>query len=538
MAYNINAKFFKFAKKPNSTRLPTEQSTTMLERSVEIIEPFDLLNPTIKVVDCWTDAVKDTWTYFMQFNYVKLGDTTGPGREVDRYYWIKNWRREGGVNFAECEVDVLASWRGTIHGFEGHPNKQLVERCSAAVDYTLRDNLRPTLASCSHKSANMTKISGQWAYEIDGSQTPVFVSMHPCITGVKYKIPGIWRFSGATYPVLEKNMSISLGVGEGAGFKASNLTVADFIDYAYKLPYDLNVGNLMSEIYFGILEAGQPYVKVSGVSCGPVTDTNKIVGLWEWTVSGLPSEAWLATEEYVNITISMKPFGTIQVPMSLIKNASKLNVLVEGDCFGNVTCEIYGSTSSGTITERFIAGSSNVALNIGKGVTSQVSQAMINRAMNRVAYEAGKSSTMLKNALAGSIISFNPSGAMSNLKQLGFVDTDAAWSRVDALSSLISSVRVSSSPASGTCVITDPVINITINNVAPAQNDKYGRPLHKVRELSTLVANDNQPGFVQCSDANIDNEDYTTYGRNGSASMTVTEKTAICNFLNGGVYLE
>ena len=55
-----------------------------------------------------------------------------------------------------------------------------------------------------------------------------------------------------------------------------------------------------------------------------------------------------------------------------------------------------------------------------------------------------------------------------------------------------------------------------------------------------MVADDNQPGFVQCSNANIDNvvEDYTTYGRNGNASMTVTEKTAICNFLNGGVYLE
>ena len=538
MAYSINAKFFKFAKKPNSTRRPAEQPSTMLERSVEIMEPFDLLNPTIKVVDCWTDAVKDTWTYFMQFNYVKLGDTTGNGREVDRYYWIKNWRREGGVCFADCEVDVLASWRGTIHGYEGHPNMQLVERSSAAVNTTLRDNLRPIVSTVTNKSQTMTKSTGShWAYDTGYKMMSMFPT---AATGGGISDIGLYAADNSAFITITSAYATFLqtGLEQTAFSNVSTKSIGDFCGNNYELPYPPSLDNVaIPFLRFGSNNVEVPHAEITLSALEKlyrVTGNTGKVATWTIAASSIIGglEDWLVTDEFLHVSVKFNPFGTCTIPVSLIKNASIIYLQVIGDNFGNVICQIYGNKSNGELTETIVMGSSNVARSIGYSVMQSTSQ-------NQLAYLEAKGNWKGGSIAAGVLNAFtNPLGAAANAIQTGI---GQYFNYEDEIKSYIGGLSVNSGGASsGTIIQDNPIINITINNVAPAQNNKYGRPLHQVRNLGELVATDTQPGFVQCSDANIDSvvEDYTTYGRNGSASMTITEKTAICNFLNGGVYLE
>ena len=556
MANKIVAKFFKFAKKPNSTRRPAEQPSTMLERSVEIIEPFDLLNPTIKVVDCFTDTTKDTWTYFMQFNYVKLGDTVGNGREVDRYYWIKNWRREGGVCFADCEVDVLASWRGTIHGYEGHPNMQLVERCSATHnDY--EDAMRfTTSAVTTGKISGGNPSTGSWNWD----NRYYYASIHPSIVGKSSgsinPAPTLFRMTPNGFNDFQQFMSVSLKqrttdmLGNNKEVSTSR-SVRDFVDNVICLPYkDNSSATEVQNMTFGRNdpeEGGRCTIPFSGTEATTFTGVYALtnsgvqldsIGVAEWNIniaSVWSSESWLNTSKYLSLSLNMSPFGNIPLPVDLLKEKSSISLKVIGDLLGNITLILATSNNS------IILGRTNIAFQPNLFSAPIATSYDIKHAIN--ASRMSGATNVLNGYLntVGGIMSRNPVMMAAGITQIGMTVTQQSYNEANAIASVLYPSGVSSVAAGGiNLYLSNPIINYTRFAVAPAQNDKYGRPLHEVRALSTLVADGNQSGFVQCSDANIDNvvEDYTTYGRNGSASMTITEKLAICNYLNGGVYLE
>lgn len=554
MPYNINAKFFKFAKKVNSTRRPSEQPATMLNRSVEIIEPFDLLNPTIKVVDCWTDEIKDTWTYFMQFNYIKLGDTEGNGREIDRYYWIRNWRREGGVNYAECEVDVLASWRGTIHGYEGHPNMQLVERCSAAVNNTLTDTLRPATGDIDSGRILGQLSSGYYGWGWDNDKLTYTVTMFPLkaqsssISNLNSET-NIWTCNGVNWskfsqylssPILLREWDDTLGEYKVTG--GTGKSIRDYVDNILVIPYRPQPGASCS-----LFEFGNEYAKVTipqgtaNLSTVPFAMMQKNdIGEWTFNLSSVFSgESWRDNSNYITLSLRFNPFGQMTIPVDYVRESKSLRVKLIGDILGNVTLIGYGGNSTNVPT--WIMGSSKVGLNPAFANIPNTSSELVKAVTTRAKINTATNIVSSGLAAIGSTVSGNYIGTALSVGNVAMSMATQKYNIADAIKSEALPGSISTSGVGGTTMIdTSPVLTWVRQNVAPAQNDKYGRPLHEVRALSTLVADGNQPGFVQCSDANIDDvsEDYTTYGRNGSASMTITEKTAICNFLNGGVYLE
>lgn len=553
MAYSIQAKFFKFAKKINSTKRPVEQPSTMLERSVEIIEPFDLLNPTIKVVDCWTDATKDTWTYFMQFNYVKLGDTSDDGREVDRYYWIKNWRRERGVNYAECEVDVLASWRGTIHGYERHPNMQLIERTSKAADYHLTDPMRPKTMNTIKKTITSTGGAGSWSFS---DPTAIFM-MYPsaAITqggSIVYSPGNVFGGSKISRDAFMAHISDvlwyngdyeSLNPDNPYGL-SSGQAVKDFVADYYMLPYEWSHGTAAYSVFaFGDWDftISQPKKKSGGAvrfeldkgeSLNPMTDITaiKLVASWTYPTSQvLSSEYWLNTSEYVNLELTIQPFGTLTIPIDLLQFGTHFAVQIHGDIQGNVILSI---KCGDRIT---VLATSNVRYVDSYKYAPRSTVADVNQTqrMANFGHVVNFTNAVTDTAMNWSTFASNSIGAVYQ-----YMSSSEAALKSIAVNSYPSGVMCTG--ISGSTLISDPVVTLIRYEVTPAMRDKYGYPYHKYEALGDHVKTDNNPGFVQCCGANMDNivEDYTTYGRNGSASITVTEKQAICNYLNGGVYLE
>ena len=87
--------FYTFAKKLNSTAQPADTGRAV---DGEISEPWSTLTPTIIVSSA---------AYNVEYNYVHIP-------ALNRYYYIGNWRYSAGRYYADCNVDVLASWRADI----------------------------------------------------------------------------------------------------------------------------------------------------------------------------------------------------------------------------------------------------------------------------------------------------------------------------------------------------------------------------------------------------------------------------------------
>lgn len=540
MAYSISAKFFKFAKKINSTRRPVEQPATMLERSVEIIEPFDLLNPTIKVVD--VDLGEGDYTYFMQFNYVKLGDMNGNGREVDRYYWIKNWRRERGVNYAECEVDVLASWRGIIHGYEGHPNNQLVERSSKLSD-SLPDNLRFTNGRISRGTIDGDDLAG-WSWSHPYFYIQAFPSDALKAGQSTGQVPKFYRAdSSSALDGFLKNSSKILYSSTTVATVTTNTptskSVNDFIGTVIALPYQISSSSdvEVEGMKFGDLtDRSLGQLEIGGLSLtglkSTATDTH---GVAEWSsidISAMwKSESWLNSPQYVTATLEMSPFGQIDLPIDFIRGSNTIRLSVLGDIHGNLTLILNTSNSS------IILGYANIAYPVERISAASYSSAQAKAERVKAALPAAA-------GIVGSMAVAAAGAYTGNIGQTVVGFTGALVGAEQAKQSFGSvsfpqGISVSTG-GSGNLYLSTPRITWVRYEITDVNNNKYGRPLHQIKALGDCVADGNQPGFVQCSDANIDNvvEDYATGGRNGNASMTITEKQAICNYLNGGVYLE
>lgn len=559
MAYNVSAKFFKFAKKINSTRRPSEQPSTMLERSVEIMEPFNLLTPTIKVVD--VDLGEGAYSYFLQFNYIKLGDTNGNGREIDRYYWIRNWRREGGVNYAECEVDALASWRGVIFGTtpeEGRPNYQLIERTSKASNYFLNDSMRPKTMRTTKSVINAVGHTGRWSFD---DPTAIFI-MYPSATistaGAIEFSPGnvfggttssrdafmkhisdvLWYYTTWTLPEnpdpSEEPNSLSLSSGK---------TVKDFVSDYYLLPYDWDYRNTNYHTFtFGEWDftttlpkkdaGGAVRFELSnGEGLTPMTNITdvKLIASWNYMTSDvLLGEQWLNTSEYVNAEITIQPFGTMTIPIDLLQFGTQFAIQIHADIQGNavlsVKCgerECILATSNVRYVDSYkyapratTGDVDQIRVRTGFGTAGLMYNTIANTAANMFSF-------------AGNTLSF-AQNYITNMENASASIAAAAYPN-----------GVHCTGVSGTTIISEPIVTIMRYNVAEPVREKYGYPYHKFEPIILHIATENNPGFVRCSGASLEfpTEDYTP-GRNGNASMTVTEKTSICDYLNGGIYLE
>lgn len=98
----------------------TKTVTDETSRTVSIVYPCDILNPTFSLKGGYIDA-----------NYL-----TGA---FGRKYWITNQTIDKGINYLQCTVDAWASWSGDIYGKE-----QFVNRSETHGNNMINDNSYPT----------------------------------------------------------------------------------------------------------------------------------------------------------------------------------------------------------------------------------------------------------------------------------------------------------------------------------------------------------------------------------------------------------
>lgn len=102
----MNAVFFALSKRYNSTYRPTATGTapdTHVTADVLLKESTSVLYPVLSVNQNMT-----------QYNYVFIQDLG------NRYYFITDWSYSGGLWWASCEIDVLATYRTAVFTYQGY----------------------------------------------------------------------------------------------------------------------------------------------------------------------------------------------------------------------------------------------------------------------------------------------------------------------------------------------------------------------------------------------------------------------------------
>lgn len=117
------AMLWKFSKKENSTKRPSDSDATMVD--CETNNDFDLLHPV------FVFSFRGGSSNPTQYNYCYVGT-------FKRYYWIAGWTFSNGQWIADCTVDTLASWKPEIGRQSAY-----VLRSAASYDGNIQDTLYP-----------------------------------------------------------------------------------------------------------------------------------------------------------------------------------------------------------------------------------------------------------------------------------------------------------------------------------------------------------------------------------------------------------
>lgn len=121
---SFTVKFYTVGKKKNSTYKPDEDAQSRdfdcaIKENTSIIEPILI----IQYNDLTATPFGLNYCYIPSFK---------------RYYWVKNWRNDNALWYAELKVDVLATYKETISS-----HNYYILRASTASDGDIIDNLYP-----------------------------------------------------------------------------------------------------------------------------------------------------------------------------------------------------------------------------------------------------------------------------------------------------------------------------------------------------------------------------------------------------------
>lgn len=424
-----------------------------------------------------------------QYNYAYIS-------EFDRYYFIEEWYFDRALWTATLKVDVLATYKTEI----GNASLYIL-RAAGASNGNIVDTLYPCKSGCSFDSE--TK-NNPW------NTTPVPV------LGVVGKGG---RFGSVNYYALEP------GTTQLTDLLTHLLTPTDIITTANEFAPDLDASTALQ---LSLVDPIQ-YIKscvmipvgigdISGLDAAtsidvyswtfstgkPVTAGSRIYKSWSFTLKKHPDTNargnYVNSAPYTHITLTIPPYGCIDIDTSVTCNASTLNVEIEID-----------PTSGKGI---LIIKCNSIVLNrieaqIGVPVSlSQVTRDYIGAATSAAKGAIGAVMGAAAGAAAG------PAGIAAGAIMGGGASIGDAVQAIQARAQTIGST--------GSYVSNRGEFRLDYQFFRPVDDDNThnGRPLCDVRQISSLS------GYMLIQDGDV------------AITGTSAEDAAVRNYLETGFYYE
>lgn len=305
MAFNVN--LYTHNKRDNSTKRPSGTGTTY---ACVMKHGCGILNPSISLdLGLSSDPSQYNYAYIPAF---------------ERYYFIEEWYFEERLWTAQLRVDVLATYKSEI----GSANLYVL-RSSAERNGDITDLLYPAKTGCSFASDSKANPWGSSSFIVG------VVSSSASMGSIKYYALG----SGQLAVLCASLMDAENIISEDNGFnltdasQALQLSLVDPIQYiknCIMLPVSytelVNLGSTEQVKVFNF------DVTIQGTVITPNTRLSKS---YDFSIQKHPDTSargnYVNSAPFTSMTLTIPPFGCIDIDTSVTCNASTLHVEVDLD---------------------------------------------------------------------------------------------------------------------------------------------------------------------------------------------------------------
>ena len=467
MSFKVN--LYTLAKRDNSTKQPTGTGT---EFNCVMKAGSGIMHPVLSFdLGLTSDPSQYNYAYIPAF---------------ERYYFIEEWYFNQALWAATLKVDVLATYKTEIGG-----SSLYVLRAAGANDGNIIDTLYPAKTGCSFSSDTKTNPWTSNSCFVVG-----VVSEAATMGSLKYYVLG----SGQLTVMCQTLMDADSIITEANGFnltelsQALQLSLVDPIQYVktcIMLPVAYtemsNYGNAEQVKVFNF-EPGL----IQGVVIQPNTRVSKS---YSFSIPKHPDTNsrgnYVNSSPFTSLTLTIPPWGTIDIDTSVTANASTLSVDVDLDPV----------TGKGIL----VVKANNIVLN---RLEAQVGVPISLSSVTRDYIGAATSAL----GAAGGMIS----GFMGNIG--GFIG--AASGVGNAVESLMPRAQTIGNTGSFVSNRGDFRLDAQFFRPVSDDNTHNGRPLCQVRQINNLS------GYMLIQDGDV------------TINGTSAEDSMIRNYLESGFYYE
>lgn len=461
----MQVNLYVFSKRRNSTARPT---TAGASYSVVLKSPSSVVRPRIALV--WTGSGSP-----VAYNYAYIP-------AYSRYYHIMEWTYSDRQWIADLSVDVLATCKTEI----GSASKYVL-RAAADMDGLVLDTKYPTKSA--YTKNVITKAPG-WA------EDPMFGSYVVGVVtpGGEFGSVSVFVLDNTEFEALRQAIAPATYYNSIRDQDLKNLAITisnpmQYLAWVRYYPFTVPRSEQTATMYLGD-------ITVSAHKLTAVTKYNTYPFALTSHPLAASRGAYLSNEPYTARYFDWLPVGLIHIP-ALSAGCSELTAQVTID---------------------LMAGIGDLRLVDPNTINAPV----VYRTSFSVGVDVPVAQVVSGNPLK--IVSGAVSIAHAGLSAILGNGIGAVASGVSAISDFISSQipEVQAyKPGSGSLMI-DPFMSVVeyFSDVVDDDNAEYGRPLCKVRQISTL------PGFVLCADGEI------------AAAVTAGELAEVESFLTGGFFYE
>lgn len=447
----MNAFFYSFTKRPNSTKQPNPAQGKNI--TCQLKDETSFLNPTIII---GKDAVSGVFSPSL-YNYVSIP-------YWQRYYYITDWQYLNGVWECQCQVDPLASFKSEIGNTSAY-----VIRADAAFDGDIVDTFYP--------ATTQTSITRQ---QISSDIYQTSISEGVYIVGIINQ--SVYRYGAVTYYALTNAQLTSLLNYLFSSNIYSNSSITEIGEGLYK--------SLFNPFQYIVSCMWFPYLQSN---VGSIT-TNIAVGYWDTGITGVIANtlirefgfktmlpigqhpqasargAYLNHAPYTTVTAYFPPFGEIPVDTSFMQY--------------NANNYLYGR-----VFIDFVTGIADATFSVTNGYGDQADPYKYftqRQAQIGVPIQLAQVMSDYMGSLSSGI-SAVASGFTGNIagvfQNIGNAIKEAM-------------PKVSSMGTNGSLleVVEPPILVCEYRRLVDEDRAQFGRPLCKVRKISTL------PGYIQCGE--------------------------------------
>lgn len=443
----MQAIFYQFAKRTNSTKLPSGGQ----EFGIDLKAPCNIIDPEIKIAT-QSDPTGYNYCYLPTFS---------------RYYWVKNWTYSDGLWVASLTVDTLASYRDQIGN-----STEYVTRSSAQYNGTISDGLYPATAKVQTVT---TAFQGGFAETISGGFF-VIGSVAKAANSV-----GAITYVVMT-PANAKKLSAKL-LTNVSYLSIDNSEISDNLTKVLFNPYQYIVSS--NYFPFGIAEITAHLPLVSSVDVGwwSVDVPCWILGednnnLTKSVSVGIPKHPQAASRggycnasPYTDYTIFLQPFGVIPLDASKLWGSATLSIQYTVDLFtGDSILRMFTDTNQ-------LVHETTAKL----GVPIQLSN---------ITFDVPSGGGLLQTGIAAAFGGLQAAFSGGSISDVGNGILNAAQA---------TNADVASKGATGSTIAFDaiPYMVARFKILVDDNNEHHGRPLCKRVQLSTI------PGFIMVNDPDI-----------------------------------